>query len=108
MARYYCSGFDIAKAFGHGLGEMFRKELSGTGSIVFLPGGAERVEKAKNKTVPVFLEHLKNVGIEFEKNILITPYFTKEEAKEAEKSKKVAEKAREKAAARQENQEKKE
>lgn len=83
MARYYCSGFDIAKAFGHGLGEMFRKELSGTGSIVFLPGGAERVEKAKNKTVPVFLEHLKNVGIEFEKNILITPYFTKEEAKEA-------------------------
>ena len=83
MTRYYCSGFDITNAFGHGLGDQFRKELSGTGSIVFIPGGAERVEKAKNKTVPIFLEHLKNVGIEFEKNILLTPEFTKEEAKKA-------------------------
>lgn len=83
MARYYCSGFDIMNAFGHGLGEQFRQELKNTGSIVFIPGGAERVEKAKNKTVPVFLEHLKNVGIEFEKNILVTPDFTKEEAREA-------------------------
>ncbi len=82
MARYYCSGFDITNAFGHGLGELFRQELKSTGSIVFIPGGVERVEKAKNKTVPIFLEHLKNVGIEFEKNVLITPDFTKEEAKE--------------------------
>lgn len=83
MARYYCSGFNIRNAFGHGLGELFRQELAGTGSIVFIPGGAERVEKAKNKTVPIFLEHLKNVGIEFEENILITPDLTKEQAREA-------------------------
>ena len=85
MARYYCSGFDIMNAFGHGLGELFRQELAGNGSIVFIPGGAERVEKAKNKTVPIFLEHLKNVGIEFEENILITPDLTKEQAREAVK-----------------------
>ena len=60
MARYYCSGFDITNAFGQGLGEQFRKELKSTGSVVFIPAGAERVEKAKNKTVPIFLEHLKN------------------------------------------------
>ncbi len=83
MTRYYCSGFDITNAFGHGLGEQFRQELESTGSIVFIPGGAERVEKAKNKTVPIFLEHLKNEGIEFEENILITPDLTKEQAREA-------------------------
>ncbi len=86
MTRYYCSGFDIMNAFGHGLGEQFRKELKRTGSIVFIPAGEERVEKAKNKTVPIFMEHLKNVGIEFERTILITPDFTKEEAKEAVKN----------------------
>jgi len=85
MARYYCSGFDITNAFGHGLGELFRQELKSNGSIVFIPGGVERVEKAKNKTVPVFLEHLKNVGIEFEESILITPDLTKEQAREAVK-----------------------
>lgn len=83
MTRYYCSGFDIMNAFGHGLGEQFRKELKRSGSIVFIPAGVERVEKAKNKTVPIFLEHLKNVGIKFERTILVTPDFTKEEAKKA-------------------------
>lgn len=86
MARYYCSGFDVANAFGHGLGALFLQELKSTGSIVFIPGGAERVEKAKNKTVPVFLEHLKNVGIEFEESILLTPDLTKEQAREAVKN----------------------
>lgn len=86
MARYYCSGFDVANAFGHGLGELFRQELKSNGSIVFIPGGVERVEKAKNKTVPVFLEHLKNAGIGFERTILVTPNFTKEEAKKAVKN----------------------
>ena len=85
MARYYCSGFDITNAFGHGLGELFRQELKSNGSIVFIPGGVERVEKAKNKTVPVFLEHLKNVGIEFEESLLITPDLTKGQAREAVK-----------------------
>lgn len=27
MTRYYCSGFDINNAFGHGLGDMFLSEL---------------------------------------------------------------------------------
>ena len=28
MIRYYCSGFDVNNAFGHGLGEMFKRELN--------------------------------------------------------------------------------
>ena len=32
MTRYYCSGFDINNAFGHGLGEMFLNELKDTKS----------------------------------------------------------------------------
>ena len=27
MVRYYCSGFDINNAFGHGLGEMFKLDI---------------------------------------------------------------------------------
>ena len=27
MTRYYCSGFDINNAFGHGLGDMFKTEF---------------------------------------------------------------------------------
>ena len=27
MVRYYCSGFDINNAFGHGLRDMFKAEL---------------------------------------------------------------------------------
>ena len=45
MARYYCSGFDINNAFGHGLGEMFKSELINTKSIVYIPGGLEKIEK---------------------------------------------------------------
>ena len=30
MIRYYCSGFDINNAFGHGLGDMFKTELKDT------------------------------------------------------------------------------
>ena len=33
MTRYYCSGFDINNAFGHGLGDMFLSELKDTKSI---------------------------------------------------------------------------
>ena len=34
MTRYYCSGFDINNAFGHGLGDMFLNELKNTGYIL--------------------------------------------------------------------------
>lgn len=80
MIRYYCSGFDVENAFGHGLGEIFKKELKDTKSIVYIPGSPEKIEKAKTKYVPVFTNHFKNVGIEFEKVNLITPDLTCEEA----------------------------
>ena len=63
MTRHYCSGFDIHNAFGHGLGEMFKRELADTGSIVFIPGGVDKIEKAVKKSIPVFIEHFKSVGI---------------------------------------------
>ena len=82
MFRYYCSGFDINNAFGHGLGEMFKTELKDTKSIVYIPGSPEKIEKSKTKYIPVFTEHFKNVGIEFEQVNLMTPELSKEEAKE--------------------------
>lgn len=82
MTRYYCSGFDIHNAFGHGLGEMFKRELTDTKSIVFIPGGADKVEKAVKKIIPVFIEHFKNEGIQFEHVGVITPDLSKQEAGE--------------------------
>ncbi len=82
MIRYYCSGFDINDAFGHGLGDMFKTELKDTKSIVYIPGGYKKIEKAKTKYVPTFVEHFKRIGIEFEQVNLITPDLTKEQAKE--------------------------
>lgn len=81
MIRYYCSGFDVNNAFGHGLGDMFKSELKDTKSIVYIPGSPEKIEKAKTKYVPAFTTHFKNVGIEFEKVNIITPDLTSEEAK---------------------------
>lgn len=80
MIRYYCSGFDINNAFGHGLGSMFLSELKNTNSIVYVPCGADRVQKVREKNVPAFTEHFKNVGIQFEKSIIITPEMSVEEA----------------------------
>ena len=82
MIRYYCSGFDINNAFGHGLGNMFKSELKDTKSIVYIPGNPEKVEKAKRKNVPLFTEYFKNIGIEFEQTNVITPNLTEEQAKE--------------------------
>lgn len=82
MIRYYCSGFDINNAFGHGLGNMFKSELKDTKSIVYIPGNPEKVEKAKRKHVPLFTEYFKNIGIEFEQTNVITPNLTEEQAKE--------------------------
>ena len=82
MTRYYCSGFDINDAFGHGLEDMFKTELKDTKSIVYVPGGYKKIEKAKTKYVPTFEEHFKRIGIEFEEVNLITPDLTKEQAKE--------------------------
>ena len=81
MIRYYCSGFDVNNAFGYGLGDMFKTELRDTKSIVYIPGNPEKIEKAKTKYIPVFTNHFKNVGIEFDEVNLITPNLTSAEAK---------------------------
>ena len=73
MIKYYCSGFNIDNAFGHGLGDMIKSELSSASSIVYIPGGAEKVEKAFKKYIPSFRNHFKNIGIEFDEEIVITP-----------------------------------
>lgn len=82
MTRYYCSGFDINNAFGHGLGEMFKRELTDTKSTVFVPGGVDDIEKAIKKYIPAFTEHFKNVGIQFDNIESITPDLSKYEAQD--------------------------
>lgn len=85
MTRYYCSGFDIKNAFGHGLGDMFLSELKDRKSIVYIPGGPEKIQKAKDKYVPLFTKYFKNVGIEFETSTIITPDMSPEEAQQTVK-----------------------
>ena len=82
MIRYYCSGYDINNAFGHGLGDMFKRELTSTKSIVYIPSEPEKIEKTKSKYIPAFTEHFKNVGIVFSEVNIITPDLTKDAAKE--------------------------
>ena len=82
MTRYYCSGFDLDNIFGHGLGKMFKAELEDTKSIVYIPAGAEKIEKARAKHIPNFTKHFKNVGIEFESVNIITPELSPAEAKD--------------------------
>lgn len=59
---------------------MFKRELADTGSIVFIPGGVDKIEKAAKKNIPVFIEHFKNVGIQFDTIELITPDLSKRDA----------------------------
>lgn len=82
MIRYYCSGFDTNNAFGHGLGVMFKQELKRTKNILYIPAGIEKLEKAKNKYVPIFTEHFRNVGIIFDNIDLLTLDVSSEEAKD--------------------------
>ena len=83
MTRYYCSGFDINNAFGHGLGDMFLSELKDTKSIVYIPGGADKMQKVKEKYVPLFTEHFKKVGIQFSKSTIINHEINSEDAQKA-------------------------
>lgn len=83
MTRYYCSGFDISNAFSHGLGDMFLNELKDRKSVVYIPGNPEKIQKAREKYVPAFTNHFKNIGIEFDNSIIITPDMVNEEAKNA-------------------------
>lgn len=82
MTRYYCSGFDINNIFGHGLGDMFKSELKNMKSIVYIPGGVEKIEKTKAKYIPNFTNCFKKAGIEFETVNLTTPDLSADAAKE--------------------------
>ena len=73
MIRYYCSGFDINNAFGHGLGDMFKLELKDTKRIVYIPGGADKMQKVREKYVPAFKNHFENAGIQFDESVIIDP-----------------------------------
>ena len=82
MIRYYCSGFDLNNAFGYGLGDMFKKDLKKTESIVYICDGSGKIEKTKTKYIPFFTKHFQKVGIEFENTYLISPDVSQEQAKE--------------------------
>lgn len=85
MIRYYCSGFDTKNAFGHGLGDMLKNELKETKRIVYIPGSPhieEKMVKAEEEYVPLFTNHFKNIGIEFEESILIKSDMKPTEAQE--------------------------
>ncbi len=82
MVRYYCSGFDIENAFGHGIGDMLRREIKDTKCIAYIPGSLTKIEKAKNKYVPAFVEHFRKIGIIFDEVCILMPDMKKEEAKE--------------------------
>ena len=60
--------------------------LKETKSIVYIPGGPDKVEKSKNKYVPLFTEHFNSVGIKFDENILITPDMDSIEARKLVKN----------------------
>jgi peptidase E len=86
MIRYYCSGFDINNAFGHGLGDMFKTELKSTKSIVYIPGSVKKIKKAEEIYIPAFTKHFKNEGIVFDEINLLTPKTNPNEAQEKVKN----------------------
>ena len=65
MIRYYCSGFDDNNAFGYGIGNMLKKELTNTKSIVYIPGAYDDISKSTDIYVPRYTNYFKQVGIEF-------------------------------------------
>ncbi len=81
MSRFYCSGFDVTNAFGHGLGNLFKEELKECKSIVYIPGGLDKIEKAKTKYIPLFREQFQKIGIVFKEENLITTELSTDKAK---------------------------
>lgn len=53
MVRYYCSGYDVKDAFGHGLGEMIKTELENTNSIIYIVGDPKKDRKSKKYTYSI-------------------------------------------------------
>ena len=56
--------------------------MKDTKSIVYIPGGVDKLQKVIEKYVPAFTKHFNEVGIEFESSIIVTPNMTQDEAKE--------------------------
>lgn len=84
MIRYYCSGFDVNNAFGHGLGDMFKTELRDTKSIVYIVGSPkqpEKIKKAIETYEPAFRNHFEKVGIFFDEVHIIEPSISSDKAK---------------------------
>ena len=76
MIRYYCSGFDINNAFGHGLGDMFKKELTNTKSmnipnlILNLPSITEKDEEDIKYGIEVIKTSYINEKVSIEKRTI--------------------------------------
>lgn len=84
MIRYYCSGFDVNDAFGHGLGDMIKAELSDTKSIVYIvgsPKNPKKIQKAEETYEPSFRDHFRKIGIVFDESHIIKPDTNSENAK---------------------------
>jgi peptidase E len=84
IVRYYCSGYDINNAFGHGLGDMIKTELKNSKRIVYIVGDPKKpnkIEKAINVYVPSFRSSFEKNGIVFEDEKIILPSTNSEEAK---------------------------
>ena len=83
MIRYYCSGLANDDYFGHGLGDMIKKELKDTKCIVFVPGDPNNIDIINEKYIPLIYDSFKRCGIVFDKEIIITPKMSTKEAKNA-------------------------
>lgn len=70
--NYFCSGFDLNDVFGGKIGEKLRQDIKDTKSIVYIPGGISKIEKAREKYIPIFNNAFKKIGIEFDMVYLIT------------------------------------
>lgn len=81
VVKYFCSGFDTKNAFWPELAIKFKEDLNNFDSIVYIPGGINKVEKTKSKYIPVFTNHFKNIGINFKKVDMLTPDMDIEVAK---------------------------
>ena len=81
--NYYCSGFNLKKAFFPELEKALKSDLKATKSIVYVPGSTapEKISKALNKYIPAFTQHFKDIGIVFDYVDCITPEMEPELAK---------------------------
>lgn len=84
--NYFCSGFDNNNVFGGKLGDRIKNDLKETKSIVYIPGGMSKIEKTREKYIPIFTDAFKKIGIVFDDVYLITTDMDSEEATEIVKN----------------------